>query len=292
MRRQSVKITTLVIILSIAAVYFQFFCYYFFDNAWLVLTITFITSLLLAHFFLEASLSYEPGFLQCFFTVSLSFIFSFLIANNRTGGFLVYKGCLPYIVLINWMAPVAYFIVRCLYDRGPRFVGFHSFFIKTSILFGVFYLFVLAVKLFVMPMEAPYALFKNNPAPNLVPFWTTAGQIEDFIYQQTSLVPTLIYIIKAIFLYIPYGFYLRILLRTASILVRSGIILLFPLLVEAAQYLFSIGHCDIDDFMFALLGSLIGILIYNVLNKIFLSRTEYAFLEEKPPYSFYKNIYY
>lgn len=68
-----------------------------------------------------------------------------------------------------------------------------------------------------------------------------------------------------IFLFIPYGMYLRELTKKKSLTV--GIIILTSTLFEVLQYIFHIGISDITDVMMNTLGGMIGILFISILEK-------------------------
>lgn len=276
--------------MSILSTYLQIFCYYFFDQAWLVLGITVVLTLLLSHFSLEISLSYEPGFLQTLFSVLISFTMMILIFRNQTGNLLVYRRYLPLIPLLNWLVPLFYYILRNLYDRGPRFVGFRPYFIKAGFLFLAFYLLILADKLFLRPLLPPYGGTLPDH-PNLIPFWTTAANIEAYIYHRTALWPLLAYIIKNILLFVPFGFYLQLSHRKIAMPFRLFLLAVFPLVMEGVQYITKRGRCDVDDFFYAILGGILGLAASVILNHVYLAINGEPFLKERRNYSFLRNLH-
>ena len=68
-----------------------------------------------------------------------------------------------------------------------------------------------------------------------------------------------------IFLFIPYGMYLRELTKKKSLTV--GIIILISFIFEVLQYILHIGISDITDVMMNTLGGMIGILLISILEK-------------------------
>lgn len=72
-------------------------------------------------------------------------------------------------------------------------------------------------------------------------------------------------ILVNIFLFIPYGMYLRELTKKKSLTV--GIIILTSTLFEVLQYIFHIGISDITDVMMNTLGGIIGILFISILKQ-------------------------
>lgn len=279
MQRHSVKISTFIIIISIAAVYLQFFCYYFFDKPWIAIGIAIISSLLIAHFSLELSLSYESGFLQTLFTVIICFLLILYVYFNQETGFIPYRRHLPLLLLSNWLVPFCYYFLRHLNDKGPRFVGYRSFFLKTSVLFGLFYILILADKLFLRPLSFPEASLELSDA-NFIPFWTTASYIEAYIYKKAELAPLLIYAAKNIILYLPFGFYLGLAAKNLGLMAKAILLLIFPALAEGVQLYLHLGRCDMDDYFYGLMGSVLGMVLYYIINRMFIAKTNYYFLKE------------
>ena len=68
-----------------------------------------------------------------------------------------------------------------------------------------------------------------------------------------------------IFLFIPYGMYLRELTKKKSLTV--GIIILTSFIFEVLQYILHIGISDITDVMMNTLGGIVGILLISILEK-------------------------
>ena len=68
-----------------------------------------------------------------------------------------------------------------------------------------------------------------------------------------------------IFLFIPYGMYLRELTKKKSLTV--GIIILISFIFEVLQYILHIGISDITDVMMNTLGGMVGILLISILEK-------------------------
>ena len=68
-----------------------------------------------------------------------------------------------------------------------------------------------------------------------------------------------------IFLFIPYGMYLRELTEKKSLTV--GIIILTSFIFEVLQYILHIGISDITDVMMNTLGGMVGILLISILEK-------------------------
>ena len=138
MERRAIKLTALVVILSILSVISGFSVYYVTNSVGSLLAFITLTSLLLLHIFLESSLSYELSFLYSVITMILSTIIVALTYYNKINGILIYQNNIHLSIFLYWMIPMVYNTFRCLFDKGPRFAAFTSYFWKTSALFAVY----------------------------------------------------------------------------------------------------------------------------------------------------------
>jgi glycopeptide antibiotics resistance protein len=127
---------------------------------------------------------------------------------------------------------------------------------------------------------------------NFVPFLTIATLIEDYLYKYISFGTIMSYLLQEIFLFLPYGFYVILLLHNFSRIVRFFALLLLPVIIELVQKIFLLGKPDIDDIILGLIGGLIGGLCYHLLNRIFLYFTDENFLFERNRYSFSNRFRY
>lgn len=74
-------------------------------------------------------------------------------------------------------------------------------------------------------------------------------------------------IIYNVLIFIPFGILLPVVSKKMGWLRKIGGILLFTILLETSQYLFSLGACDITDVITNLTGGLIGLISYSTLKK-------------------------
>lgn len=290
MHTRSIPISFIVALFSIFTVLFQFGSYYFLNSILIMIGITFILTLIISHIILEISLDYN----SCLFYLVLNILFGilliFYIYFHQSNNYLFYTKWLFFIILLNWLLPISYTIVRNLFDPGPKFIGFTSYFKKASFFFVIFYMFIFFLFIFRSPIVIPAAAQLKEY--NLIPFKTIAIYIEDFIYHNISLNEFLWYCAKIILLYIPYGFYIRLIFKKNSSFTRGILLLLLPIVIETIQYAYDIGRCDIDDFCLAIIGCLIGVFFYNILNSIYHLLTEEDFLYEPALFDFYDKRYY
>ena len=155
--------------------------------------------------------------------------------------------------------------IRDMLDRGPRFDGFHIFFQRMSVLFIVFFLFVVIKQYFLTPITPPYQELPFG-AHNFVPMMTTASYIEFALNSHTSLTPLFCYIAEMIALGVPIGFFVRIYGAKLPFLLRLVIYAGIPVILELLQELTGRGWGDIDDVTMSLLGVLIGVILFYLLN--------------------------
>lgn len=288
MNRRSIKIHTLVVILSIILVALEYGCYYFLNLVYPSVLMAVVLNLLLCHIFLENSLTYLSSFLQSLITVLLSAGLTAFIYMNQTGNLLVYRSGLIYIILLNWVIPLLYCILRDFTDHGPRFVNFRSFFWRTSILFAVMYVIEFVIHFFIVPLQFPEGL--SSVGHTMIPFMSTAAYIEDCIYLGQSISVLLLYVLKCFLFFLPLGLYASILLKEANKWILVLLTFVLPLGAEAIRYLRT-STFSIDAYLYCFFGFLLGIVFYQILNLISNHCLNNDFLAERNKYSFF-NFYY
>lgn len=284
MNHRSIRIKTFIIITSILILLLEYGCYYFFNSLFVSIAFAIVLNLIGSHIYLESSLTYSSCFLQSKVTVLLSSVLTIFIYTHQAKTFLIYHKYLPVLILLNWLVPLFYSILRNFMDHGPRFVQFRTYFWKTSILFLFYYIYSFLQYYVITPVSLPFDGSKlSNP---LIPFLATASFIEDCIYLGQPLSVLFIYLIKTILLFVPLGFYTFLLLKKAS---RTLIILLTFLLPLVATILSFVKASVfyIDVYFYNLIGFLLGILLYQLLNQISHHRLKTSFLSNRSKYSFF-----
>ena len=186
MNNRAVNISSLVILLSLVSFIAEACLYYLINYHWVSILFAVLFSVGLSHFCLESSLNYGYSFLHAAFMVTITFIFSAVIYLIQPNQWIHYDFSMVVLVLVNWITPFIYCNIRDMLDRGPRFDGFHLFFQRMSILFIVFFLFVVVKQYFLTPITPPYQELPFG-AHNFVPMMTTASYIEFAINSHTSL---------------------------------------------------------------------------------------------------------
>lgn len=265
MNNRAVNISSLVILLSLVSFIAEACIYYLVNYHWVSVLCAIVFSAGLSHFCLESSLNYGYSFLHAAFMVAITFIFASVIYMIQPNQWIHYDFSMVALVLVNWLTPFLYSNIRDMLDRGPRFDGFHLFFQRMSVLFVVFFLFVIAKQYFITPITPPYRELPFG-AHNFIPLMATASYIEFAHYSGLSLIPLLCYVAEMIAIGIPIGFFVRIYGARLPFLIRFVIYAGIPVLLEILQELTGCGWGDIDDVTMSLAGVLIGVILYYLLN--------------------------
>ncbi len=270
MNKKAVNISSLIILLSLISFLAEVIVYYFVPYHWICVVFAGIVSLAISHFCLESSLDYSYCFLHSTFMVTGSVIFSMIIYFIQPNQWIQYDFSMVLLVLVNWLIPFLYSGIRDILDHGPRFDGYQQFFRKMSIVFLILLLFTITKQYFLTPIYPPYEELPFG-ANNFVAFMATGIHIENALRQQISLTPLFIYMAQIICIGIPIGFFCRVYFEKIFFVFRVLIYLLIPILLEVLQYATGLGRGHIDDVAFSLIGILIGIIIFYILNGIYQS---------------------
>lgn len=268
MNKRTVNIVSLVILLSMICAILEMCLYYFVPQHFVTVIFAIVTSLCLSHFFLESSLNYDYNFIHSIFMVISSIIFGIAVYAVSPNQWIHYDFSLVILVLANWLTPFIYCTIRDLFDRGPRFDGYHVFFRRMSVLFIVMYIFVIVKQYFITPIVPPYP---DSPfgAHNFIPFMSTGSYIETALNDGTSLIPLFAYMAEVICIGIPFGYFARTCCRKVPFILRILIYMVYPLILETAQYVTNIGRADIDDYVMTLIGIVIGLIIFHIMNALY-----------------------
>lgn len=284
MRRNSVHLTTIIILLSILSLSVQFITYYFLGATFITFSITSCVILLFSYILLEQYLSYENCFSFLLLNLFMSFIIILFSYYGGSDFLLSYQPDLFIFIILNWAIPTIYSLLRNLFDRGPKYMHFLQFYRNTSIVFLLFYTGLLVTLLFTNNNTA-----SANISFQFVPFVTIATVIEEYIVGQIALEAIISYFVISILLFIPYGYYCALLLRYWGRIARIVALIILPVLIEVLQSVLQFSKGEIDDIILALIGSLLGALCYSILNSIFQSVTDEDFLPERSSYTYYSS---
>lgn len=268
MSKRTVNISSLVILLSLLSFIAEVCVYYFLPYHWISVLFAGAVALGNSHFCLESSMDYDYSFIHASFMVIATLAFSGIVYIIQPNRWIQYDFSMVLLVLVNWLVPFVYSCIRDLLDHGPRFDGYHTFFHRMSILFIVIFLLTVVKQYFLTPIVPPYP---DEPfgAHNFVPFMSTATYIESVLRQHGSLNTLFAYIAEIFFMGIPIGFFCRIYLRKLYLVFRVMIYIAIPVVLEVLQYVTGAGRGSIDDVTFSLLGILIGVILFHLMNQLF-----------------------
>lgn len=266
-RRTNLQISSAIIISGIITILIQFAVYYFFEAYYVVWGISFIASIICSHIILQQSASYEACYCYSLLTIFISLVITAVVYFGDVQTFLPFSNLMPGIVFINWFAPMLHCFIRYVSDYGTRVEDFYTFYRNVSIIFLIFYLIIIIYASF-DPDAFEWAYPIKSSDYNLLPFEKLASLIEDYIYGKVFLDVVLFYLLSRILIYIPYGFYLKLVLYKKSRIMRLISYFLLPLVIELVQYFIIPSLCDIDDIIYAVTGSFLGSLFFLLLNCI------------------------
>lgn len=215
-------------------------------------------------------LSYSYNVLHAAFMTIGAFIYAVIVYCIQPNPWLHYSFYLVLLVLVNWLTPFLYCSIRDLYDTTPHFEGYRRFFIQMSIVLLVCYILALIKQYYITPIVPPY----KEPAfgaQNFVPFMATGNYLESALRNGSDLFPLICYLAEAVCLYIPFGYYICAYFLKWNYIFRLFLYLAFPAAMEISQAVSGLGRGQIDDYTLALLGILIGTLLFHAMNGIFRS---------------------
>ena len=266
-RRTSLQLSSIIILLGIFAILVEFGVYYFFEPSYIVWGISCIASIICCHIILQQSSSYEACYCYSLLTIFISLCISVVVYFGEVKRFLPFSWTMIGLVIINWLIPLLHCIIRYVIDYGTRVEDFDIFYRNISIIFFIFYLAVLLYAI-LSPDAFEWAYPIKRTKYNILPFEIIAILIEDNLYGKIPLSDIMAYLLPRIIFFIPYGFYVRLLLYKNKRLIRLIAFIVFPLVIELVQYIAIPSHCDIDDIIYAVLGSFLGSLIFLLFNCI------------------------
>lgn len=284
-RRSIVQTSTLIILLSILTILAQFTTYYFIEAKIIIWGISCLISFICCHIILEQTTTYEACFNYSLLSLFMSLMIIVITYFGNDQSFLPYSEAMLGIAVINWAAPMLHCFFRNLFDYGTRIDDFNLFYRNSSILFFLSYLAVLIYAAFAKD-AFPSAYRAASETANWIPFELIATQIEEYLFEQIPLSDIIIYLLFRIIFYIPYGFYIGLILRRKSRLPRFLALLLLPVVVELIQYFVISYRCDIDDIIYALIGGVLGLLLFLLLNVIFRGVSGKDFLMKDSDYRY------
>lgn len=291
MRKQLLKMLLIPLIFSIVTIFTQLFSYSFFNSNILLLGGSFITVILFSHLLLWLFKRYDACFWYLFDTIILELLIYLFDHSKLVKLPFEYGHILFRIFTVSGFLLFIYCTVRDLVDKRFQFLNYKRFFISSSVIFFIFYVLIICNRLFIQNTDDILA-GSRIASSHFIPFFTIASKIENYLMGHTASLHKLIhYSFTLIVLYIPIGFYTKLIVKKL-IKLELFIFLAIPLTFELLQLLFHIGCVNVDDIILSFVGCFIGTICHNILNLLFLSVKKHEFLFERKTYSFVNSSFY
>lgn len=173
------------------------------------------------------------------------------------------------ISLYNWAVPMLFAVVLHLAGGMASNVNFPEYFVKASVLFYTMYAIVIVNVVFL-----GNNILESSMTASFVPFTTIASYIEYYISGRTTLAVLMMYFGLKCFIYIPYGYGVAMVTRNINIVLRLLLLIVLPAVIEGGQLLFKTGVANIDDIILALIGAIVGTLLFMLVDFIFIKATD------------------
>ena len=287
-RKMNLQVSSLMILFSILTILVQFTIYYFFTPLYIIWGAAILVNLICCHLLLEQTTAFDSCFHYSILTI---FISALMVMSSYFGhdiSFLPYSVGMFGIAMINWLIPCIYCFVRNMLDYSVRYENYHAFYRYDSLLFSAVYLGLILYSAF-GKNAFPFAYRESLDYANFLPFESITIQIEDYLYGILPLSEIVLYLLCRILLFIPYGFQMSLLLRRQSRLIRFLALILLPLLIELLQFFILPSRCDIDDMIYAVIGGLLGSILFYLCNAIYRLFTGKNFLSSEYDYPYSRN---
>lgn len=285
MNRLSVRITTIIDVISLLTLGLEFFFIYYCTNSTLALVITSFVLILCTSIFIQTSKSFDSGFLYSFILVLFSScIIGFIYMKGDTFS-LEYSQKLPILILLNWLIPMLCSIFYNLRDSREQYEHFNSFFKKSTTQFIIYYIGFLALIIVINPITLPCISdtmsqsINESTNRNIIPFYRIACYIEDSIYNNTEIIPLIQYIIVSILVTLPYGFYITLLFKNKGHILRLFLLFLLPIVMEVCKHFIAHEVADVEHVLLGVLGGIVGALLFFLLNSLYNHFKRHDFLE-------------
>ncbi len=285
MNRLSVRLTTIIDLISLLTLGLEFFIIYYCANTVLSLVIISFILILCTSIFIRTSKSFDSGFLYSFILVLFSScIIGFIYMNGDTFS-LEYSQKLLILILLNWLMPMICSILHDLHDSREQYAHFTSFFNKSTTQFIIYYIGFLALIIVIKPITLPcisdtmWQSINQDSYRNVIPFYRIACYIEDSIYNQTDISPLIQYIFVSILITLPYGFYISLLFKNKGHILRLFLLFLLPIVMEVCKQYIAHEVADVEHILLGVLGGLVGSSFFFLLNSRYYHLKRHEFLE-------------
>lgn len=259
--------TLWIILISLLVTVIQFFIYYCVGGGWLGLLLAGLCILLggIAVHALTGELEelFSYLLLPCVFTGGVGLLLPQLSGDILPEADTAFAGC-----VVAWLIPVVYGCLFTWAEGGASISQFSGLYKKSTVFFYLIYFGVL-VYWFVVYSRIPEA----EISAQCIPFATFAAYVDGVISETVPLERLFQFVAERIGLFLPYGFFVAMLGRKIYSLLRLGLVLVFPVIVELLQYILKFNTFDADDIIFSFLGGLFGMLLFVIFNALFQKAT-------------------
>lgn len=259
--------TMWIVLISILVSILQFVLYHFTDSGWLGLVLAGLCILLggVAVHAITGELGelFSYLLLPCVCSGSAGFLIPQLEGAILPASTTVLVGC-----VLAWLIPVLYACLFTWAEGSTALSQFSDFYKKATVFFYLIY-FGLLIYWFVSYSRMP----EKEITMQLIPFASFAAYIDGIISETVPLERLFQFLAERIVVFMPYGFFIAMVGRKLHSLLRLGLVLIFPVLVELLQYAFKFSSFDMDDVIFSFLGGLIGMLVFVIFNALFQKTT-------------------
>ena len=273
--------TLWIILTGMLVTVLQFMIYRLIGTSWLSLIMAAVCALLgsvVVHFITkeqEEILSYL--LIPCSFFGTMGLLFLYAREVPFPASHTVLLG-----VLVTWLVAVTYAIIYTWVAGHGEVASFARFYIRASVFFYVVYFGLVVYGSFF------YGNIVNEEMQaQWIPFATFAALVNGVMQETVSVGRVIEFLANRIIFFLPYGFFIGMVCRKLHGVLRIFLLFLFPALLELLQLLLRVGTCDMDDVIFRLLGSLLGMLGFLAFDTLFQHFTARHFDGSEPNRDYY-----
>ncbi|HHU71115.1 MAG TPA: VanZ family protein [Clostridiales bacterium] len=293
-RRSFIHISSLIVMLSMLTIIVEFAAYYFFSSIYPLLGVSSVFLIICCHILLQQSATYEAIFIYTLSNIFISCLITILTYYSADHtSFISYSTRLQIIICINWLVPTIHCFIRYMLGYSLRITHYTSYHLKNNIMFILFYSGILIYANFAEgAFPGIYRAVLWSDSVNFTPFLTLSMEIEDYLYGIIPLSYVFIYLASRILVLIPYGYYIAIITKKRSKVLRFFLFLLLPAGIEVLQFFLYPSRSDIDDLIYGFIGVIVGSLLYYLLSKVFRSISGKEYLEKENIYSSFSSLHF
>ncbi|MEE3392168.1 MAG: VanZ family protein [Lachnospiraceae bacterium] len=279
MKKKTVSISSVTVVISLLFVLLSICLYYFVDEHAVFVIFSAVFSILITAFSLLESGSYRYVPISSSITAAGLSIFG-VILFNADNKYISFDMSIVAAVCIMILVPFILCVVWDTFDRRIRFEGFNFFFHVMTIIIGVFWLMVIFKQYFADPLPLPYTFKPDTLSSELIPFMTTYNYIEAARSADISLMPEVRYLAELALMGAPAGFLIAVYFKNMRWSLRFIMLIIVPALLETLQVLTGTGASTMDDICVFLIGELTGAVIFHIMNGFYIHSLGYALLEK------------